>query len=49
MARVAYARRTTRVNTNTYPDDSSVPVGTNEWNADPETSGLMGFTKISSL
>ena len=48
MARVAYARRVKRVNTNTYPDDPNVPVGTNEWNADPESSGLLGFTKISA-
>ena len=48
MARVAYARRIKRVNTNTYPDDSSVPVGTNEWNADPESTGVMGFTKITA-
>ena len=48
MARVAYARRVKRVNTNSYPDDPNVPVGTNEWNADPESSGLLGFTKISA-
>ena len=43
MARVAYARRSTRVNTTTYPDDPSVPVGTTEWNADPESTGVFGF------
>lgn len=48
MARVAYARRVTRVNTSSYPDDPSVPVGTNEWNADPEASGVFGFTKITA-
>ena len=48
MARVAYARRITRVNTSTYPDDPSVPVGTTEWNADPESTGVFGFTKITA-
>jgi hypothetical protein len=48
MARVAYARRSTRVNTTTYPDDPSVPVGATEWNADPESTGVMGFTKITA-
>ena len=48
MARVAYGRRTTRVNTSSYPDDGSSPVGTNEWNADPESTGLFGFTKIGA-
>ena len=43
MARVAYARRVTRVNTSSYPDDPSVPVGTNEWNADPEASGVFAI------
>ena len=48
MARVAYGRRTTRVNTSSYPDDGSSPVGTNEWNADPESTGLFGFTKVGA-
>lgn len=48
MARVAYARRSKRVNTTSYPDDPSVPVGTNEWNADPESTGVLGFTKITA-
>jgi len=48
MARVAYARNTTRVLTGSYPDDGTSPVGTNEWNADPEASGLLGFTKVGA-
>ena len=48
MARVAYARRVKRVNTNTYPDDPNVPVGTNEWNADPSPNGMLGFTPQTS-
>ena len=48
MARVAYARRIKRVNTTSYPDDPSVPVGTTEWNADPESTGVLGFTKITA-
>ena len=48
MARVAYARSVKRVSTSSYPDDPSVPVGTNEWNADPESTGVLGFTKITA-
>ena len=48
MARVAYGRSQTRVNTTSYPDDNSSPVGTNEWNLDPEASGLLGFTKVGA-
>ena len=48
MARVAYGRRTTRVSTSSYPDDGTSPVGTNEWNSDPESSGLFGFTKVAA-
>ena len=48
MARVAYGRNTTRVNTTSHPDDNTSPVGTNEWNSDPEASGLLGFTKITA-
>tara|TARA_B100000029_G_scaffold18064_1_gene18373 strand:+ start:2789 stop:4207 length:1419 start_codon:yes stop_codon:yes gene_type:complete len=48
MARVAYGRSQTRVSTSSYPDDNSSPVGTNEWNLDPESSGLLGFTKITA-
>ena len=48
MARVAYGRSTTRVNTTSHPDDETSPVGTTEWNLDPEASGLLGFTKITA-
>ncbi len=34
MARKAYG----------YPDDPSAPIGTNEWNADPDATGMLGFT-----
>ena len=29
----------------TYPDDGSSPVGSNEWNANRDTTGIHGFTK----
>jgi len=29
----------------TYPDDGSSPVGSNEWNANRDTTGVLGFTK----
>ena len=29
----------------TYPDDGSSPVGSNEWNANRDTTGVHGFTK----
>ena len=29
----------------TYPDDGSSPVGSNEWNANRDTTGVIGFTK----
>ena len=32
----------------TYPDDGSSPVGSNEWNANRDTTGILGFTKATS-
>ena len=29
----------------TYPDDGSSPVGSNEWNANRDTTGILGVTK----
>ena len=29
----------------TYPDDGTSPVGSNEWNANRDTTGVIGFTK----
>mgnify|MGYP003676383219 CR=1 FL=1 len=44
MARKAIYKHATEVNTTTYPDDGSSPVGTNEWNEDPAQSGMFGNT-----
>jgi len=45
MARKGYGRATTLVNRSSYPDDNSYPVGTDEWNANRDTTGIIGFTK----
>ena len=45
MARIAYGRNKTQVDLSTYPDNSSYPIGTAEWNEDPEDQGMFGFTK----
>ena len=44
MPRKAIYKHATEVNTTTYPDDGSSPVGTNEWNEDPAQSGMFGNT-----
>ena len=45
MARKGYGRATTLVNRSSYPDDNSYPVGTDEWNSNRDTTGIIGFTK----
>ena len=46
--RIAYGRNQNRVNTTTYPDDTSVPVRTTHWNQDPHDQAILGFTKITA-
>ena len=48
MARKALYKHATQVDTNTYPDDGSSPVGSNEWNADPDAQGMLGFTPATA-
>ena len=48
MPRIAYGRNKTQVDLSTYPDNSNYPIGTGEWNEDPEDGGLLGFTKQSA-
>ena len=48
MARIAWGRNKTQLDLNTYPDNPSVPIGSSEWNQDPEDGGLLGFTKQSA-
>jgi len=43
MARTGYGKHATQVDTSTYPDDPSVPIGSDEWNAEPSDSGMLGF------
>ena len=45
MARSGWGKHATQVNTSTYPDDPSVPIGSNEWNEAPSASGMLGFTE----
>jgi len=44
MARKAYSKHATQVNTSSFPDDGSSAIGTNEWNANPDQGGMLGFT-----
>lgn len=48
MARKALYKHATQVDANTYPDDGSSPVGTNEWNEAPDPQGMLGFTPATS-
>ena len=48
MARKALYKHATQVNASSYPDDGSSPVGTNEWNADPDAQGMLGFTPTTA-
>ena len=44
MARTAIYKHATQVDTGTYPDDGTSPVGSNEWNEAPNPVGMLGFT-----
>ena len=44
MARTAIYKHKTLVDATQYPDDPSAPIGTNEWNDDPNPIGMLGFT-----
>ena len=44
MARKAIYKHATQVDTSSYPDDGSSPVGTNEWNESPDAEGMFGNT-----
>jgi hypothetical protein len=48
MARKALYKHATVVNTTTYPDDGTSPVGSNEWNADPDSQGMLGFAPANA-
>ena len=48
MARKGHGRPATLVDITSYPDDGSSPVGSNEWNANPKTDGVLGFTKSTA-
>ena len=48
MARKALYKHATQVNTSSYPDDGSSPVGSNEWNADPDAQGMLGFSPANA-
>ena len=48
MARQAIYKHATQVNTSTYPDDGSSPVGSNEWNESPDPQGMYGNTPATS-
>lgn len=45
MARVGWGKHATQVDTSTYPDDGSSPIGSNEWNEAPSPAGMLGFTE----
>ena len=45
MARVGWGKHATQVDTNTYPDDGTSPIGSNEWNEAPSPAGMLGFTE----
>jgi len=44
LARQAIYKHKTLVNATQYPDDPSAPIGTNEWNEEPDAVGMLGFT-----
>jgi hypothetical protein len=48
LARKALYKHATQVNTATHPDDGTSPVGSNEWNADPDSQGMLGFAPITA-
>jgi hypothetical protein len=48
LARKAIYKHATQVNTATYPDDGTSPVGSNEWNEAPDQAGMYGNTPTTS-
>ena len=48
MARNAAYAHATQVNASTYPDDGTSPVGTTEWNEDPDQAGMIGITPTNA-
>jgi len=48
LARKAIYKHATQVNTSTYPDDGTSPVGSNEWNESPDQAGMYGNTPATS-
>ena len=48
MARKALYKHATQVNTSSYPDDGTSPVGSNEWNEDPDPQGMLGVTPANA-
>ena len=48
MVRKAIYKHATQVDTVTYPDDGSSPVGSNEWNEAPDAGGMLGFTPATA-
>ena len=48
MARNGYGKHATQVNTSSYPDDGTSPVGSNEWNEAPSQAGLLGFSPTNA-
>ena len=48
MARKAVYKHATQVNTSSYPDDGTSPVGSNEWNEDPDQAGMIGNTPTTA-
>jgi len=48
LARKAIYKHLTQVNTSSYPDDGTSPVGSNEWNEDPAPQGMYGNTPTTS-
>jgi len=47
MVRKAYNKHATQVNTSSFPDDNSSAIGSNEWNANPDQGGMLGFTIVT--
>jgi len=48
MARVGYGKHATQVDTSSYPDDGTSPVGSNEWNEAPSQAGILGFSPTNA-
>jgi hypothetical protein len=48
LARKALYKHATQVNASSYPDDGTSPVGTTEWNEDPDPQGMLGVTPATA-